>query len=189
MARSLRPVEALVILLSSSRVFFQAVQQWKKVRHLSSPYPGSSVCRVDSQVCSPLSHQTEDLGSEKPGLHRCRRKESREREGVGKTECEIRLSENCGLWVPWQVPLLQGEQSLMHTSPVCHAVDLLLDHPDSPAEVLVHFSSLCSGPPEPRPHITSHPLLSGWSWRGENQGLGICICSLTHGSKHNCLEA
>ena len=132
-ARSLRPAEALTILPSSSRVFFQAVQQWKAGRHSSSPYPGSAMCRVDRQVWSCPIKQWEDLGSEKPGLSRSGRKESLEGKGVGEIKQEVGLSHNCSLWVPWNVSLLQGEQSLVHTSLVCHAVVLLLDHPDSSA--------------------------------------------------------
>lgn len=107
MAGSLRSVEALTIHPSSSRVFFQVVQQWREVRQPSSPCPGSAMGRGTDKCGHPCPIQEWDLSSEKPGLSRGGRKGSLEGEGVGDTKQELqavdaltrRAAPGARLWV------------------------------------------------------------------------------------------
>lgn len=167
MAGSLRSVGALTIHPSSSRVFFQAVQQWRQMKQPSSPCPGSAMGRGTGTCGHSCPIQQWDLSREKPGLSRGGRKAPLEGERVGDTKQEL-------LWMP-----CQGEQSLWVSSWI--------------TQVLLPGSWLCFSlfqNDPPRAHITAHPLPSCWRWRGRNQGseMGVCICCFFCGSAAPALE-
>lgn len=143
----LRSAEALTVHPSSSRVFFQAGQQWREVRQPSSPCPGSAMGRGTAKCGHPCLIQQWDLNSEKPGLSRGGRKDSLEGEGVGDAMQEL---QSVDALTRRAVP-----GARLWASPRCSC--------PSPAFASPLFMMVLQDP------TSQHIPCICWSWRGRNQ--------------------